>query len=1287
MIKQIFFSALSLSVLTSNSQVVPNLDWKENYSEKNQIANFPSAIDANNNAFVTGYTYPNSPSNQDATTLKYAPTGGAPLWVAHYDNGGVDNAKAIILDASSNVYITGESDGVGTGRDIFCVKYDQNGNVIFTYRYNGASNGNDIANAITTDGTGNTFITGYTTNMGGSRDYICIKLNSLGQQQFAVIFNGTGNLNDESVAIGFNSNRLYITGNSTNTSGNTDIVTLRLNPANGATVWTQSINGTLNSNDLVNAILPYNNDVVIVGQVKNTVTSDDYITTRYNGNNGAIQWQKNYDFVNTSGGATALTSDASGNFAVTGLVNNAGIYEYHTLLYNNSGVQQWVNKVSTGLNYTSANPQIAVDQIANHFYVCGQKLGVQSDIFVYQITPTGNKTWDELINGAQNGPDAAVDLVVNSMGQIYVAGASLNSNAKFDYTTLKISQTPVYFPIDFNNINEVNSKSHYFYPNVGEVRDLNNQVANEVLFSTKHTFPQQFVLSNNNLAFLLAKLDTSHVYPTNDSLHRVNLEFNKSNKGTKSYPFEFNNDNQKNYFLSYVSQNPITDNKGASRILIPNIYPNIDLHYYSNDKGLKMYFVVKPGGNPNDIEMNFNGASSSSINGSSELVIGTLVGSFKFAKPQIYNVNLAMQTPTATGIVGWSNVSGNTYKINTGTYNNTLPLVIQINQGPATTNPPIQNMSWSSYFGGSGNDIINSVKSNNSGDIFICGSTNSPNLPPGAGFQPPLQSNLLYGNTDGFLSRFSQGNAVLFASTYIGGVGIDKCLDVDMDFPTNNVFVVGITTSSVFPILSKPGAYNNSTFIGPINVNNTTGNDYDDSFIFQTDAFGSTNKWCTYYNGNGFDRLSDCRLDAAGNLFVVGASASTNIPLVTTSGGQYLQGYNTAQQAQSPPTGIVYDAIIAKFQTGTSALSWATYFGTDINTGTTNVSDDYFYDLDFDSNNNVYVAASVGGINMPGKLNNHFNTSNSTDGAIVKFTNNGNLVFSKHTQGNTNTFSVKINNNKVYMCGRNDVNIVTQNSGQYYYNGVNNIGAPVGSYEGNLIVYDLNFNLIHASYLGGNGNDIATDLQFDNNGVFYICGGTNSSNFPIVAPANIYSSNNAGQYDYFISAFKEGTPNLLWSTQLGSSTIDSDFGTNATMAFDQFAGLHIAGQSNSSTGYPPVSAGGYFQGTSAGGFNDGTITRFNVANLVGIREFNKNSNLFSVYPNPTENLLNIKDEKLVDKNVTYAVYNTLGQKVLQGKLNLELGEAVNVSTLNSGTYIINFVINSNNYNTKFVKVN
>jgi hypothetical protein len=91
MISKLTILALSSLIAHSAiSQVVPNKEWTKYFSEKNQIANIPSAIDANANVYLAGLTTPSL--TEDATTIKYAPSGTL-LWVDNYNNGGYDNGK------------------------------------------------------------------------------------------------------------------------------------------------------------------------------------------------------------------------------------------------------------------------------------------------------------------------------------------------------------------------------------------------------------------------------------------------------------------------------------------------------------------------------------------------------------------------------------------------------------------------------------------------------------------------------------------------------------------------------------------------------------------------------------------------------------------------------------------------------------------------------------------------------------------------------------------------------------------------------------------------------------------------------------------------------------------------------------------------------------------------------------------------------------------------------------------------------------------------------------------
>jgi len=90
---------------------------------------------------------------------------------------GRDWARALAVDDSGNVYVTGHSEVTGVNHDYVTVKYDSDGNEEWVARYNGpAENRQDEAYALAVDSSGNVYVTGESSGSGtGYSDYATIK--------------------------------------------------------------------------------------------------------------------------------------------------------------------------------------------------------------------------------------------------------------------------------------------------------------------------------------------------------------------------------------------------------------------------------------------------------------------------------------------------------------------------------------------------------------------------------------------------------------------------------------------------------------------------------------------------------------------------------------------------------------------------------------------------------------------------------------------------------------------------------------------------------------------------------------------------------------------------------------------------------------------------------------------------------------------------------------------------------------------------------------------------------
>lgn len=1280
---KLLLSALSLFGLNSIAQVVPNIDWVRYYSERAQISNVPSAIDANSNVYITGYTYP-TPSNADLTTVKYDALGNV-VWVQHYNNGGYDDANAITLDASSNVYVAGESDGTGTGRDLVVVKYDVNGNQLWASRYNGTANLNDVANAIVVDGSGNVFVTGRTTVAGNTTNYVTIKFDASGVQQWVHLYNGTGNNNDESVGIDLSSNgRLYVTGSSKNASGNSDIVTIRINQNNGNQMWVKSINGSSNNNDKAYSLLADGNDVVVVGSQNNTITGDDYITFKYNGNNGNTIWQRTYDNNNGSQTATSIVKDASNNYVVTGTSFNASVVEYHTIMYNNAGALQWTNINNINQSYSSVTPKLAVDPIANHFYVCGEKTKNNSDILVYQITPSGNKSWEETFNGAQNGPDAAVDLVVNTSGILYIAGASLNSNAKFDYTTIRISQTPVYFPPDITG--NANDKSFLFYENLGQEVDINYNPINDIKYVTNSAPKYYFKETGVSMVFGGLTNDSNNV----DTIHRIDLNFFEANKLTKIYSFEEYGGNI-NYILGHYNSSNATI-KGKQRLMIPNLYSGIDLHYYSNkDGGLKYYFVVKPGTSPNIIRQVFNSINyTTNLNLSGQIEVNSSVGKISLDKPIAYQVNLTGQPVTLSGNATWITNALNDYSIKIPNYNPSLPLIIMVNQvskQSAISTINLGNLKWSTFIGGGDDDQSWAVTVDKSGYQHIAGATSSLNFPT-FGFQVIASGALFTTNRLGFYAKFNSLHQQI-VTTYIGGNDQTDAFDVKTN-SLGDAYIVGTTQATNFPYKKELNAFNDTA------QGSTASGASQDCFIVK---FNSLNQyvWGTYFGGTNNDHGRACTIDKQDNLYLVGSARSVAIPLVP-NGSAHQQSWAGA-----------YDGFIAKFDSQDN-IRWFTYYG--------GSHLDYAYSCVTDSNSNVYISGATYSNNFPTyRINNGYYKDSTLNGTYdvfaLKFNSAGVRQWATYFGGTGDEGSlygpthkgISIDKSQNIYINDNttstDLSTKRINSTCYYDSTFG------GNIDGFLLRFNPNLNFQYCTYIGNTNYDYVHSAEFDSNSNLYISFGTGNSNINTQPLGGYYYQNamngmplaSYGADNFLLSLNSNLSPR--WASYLGGTSYNA-LGDEGTSIAINGTDMYLTGYCNSYNAnatdvrfpifYPgsPAYIDSTYNDATQSNKSDGFISKFDLAALVGIEEYFKDDNKSSIqlFPNPTSNNLNIKFNSERQEKVKFRIYSSDGKLVYETLYPIIEGMnliQINTNYLSTGIYFIQLQNQDYSVSEKFIK--
>ncbi len=428
--------------------ISPVREWVTTFNntaaDSDEVA-FEMALEASGNVYVTGYSF-NAAGNTDIFTIKYN-NAGVRQWSARYNGPAKSNdiGYALAIDALGNVHVAGTSANAFGNDDAVVLKYNSAGALQWANRYDGLGLGDDAAYDLRLDHMGNVYTGGYTQVDSVNFDLLTIKYDASGGQQWLASYHGLGSDNATIYELAVDgAQNVYVAGYTNGPTGNPDFATIKYNSA-GVEQWVAFYNAAADSVDFANGIaLDASGNVYVTGASTNASGNFDYATVKYD-SLGARQWVARYNSqANGLDEALDLAVDVAGNVYVTGgSFSAAGQLDFATLKYDNLGVRQWVARYAGAANGDDVAQRLLLD-LAGNVYVAGYSTSASTsfDYALVGYDNDGAQQWIVRHNGAGNGPDLANDMAIDHLRNLYVAGAITNANGNYDFSTHKYSTVP-----------------------------------------------------------------------------------------------------------------------------------------------------------------------------------------------------------------------------------------------------------------------------------------------------------------------------------------------------------------------------------------------------------------------------------------------------------------------------------------------------------------------------------------------------------------------------------------------------------------------------------------------------------------------------------------------------------------------------------------------------------------------------------------------------------------------------------------------------------------------------
>ncbi len=433
------------------------------------------------------------------------------------------------------------------------------------------------------------------------------------------------------------------------------------------------------------------------------------------------------------------------------------------------------------------------------------------------------------------------------------------------------------------------------------------------------------------------------------------------------------------YFIGNDPAQWATDVPVYQAIVYKDIYPNIDIRYYSEYGRLKYDLIIRPGGDVTKIAMQYEGADKLSVK-NNELIIKTSVGDLKELYP--YSYEFDMSTGKKEVACNYELVDKNTIKFRVANYSKTSTLVID------------PTLVFCSFTGSSADQYGYTATPGPDGSLYSGGIVFDKGFPVTTGaYQVDFQGGSSSGGGKGVdmgIFKFTPNGQRAYA-TYLGGNGNDYPHSLICD-PQGNLVIMGKTFSTNYPgtLKGKGGGSDiavtklnaaGTAIIGSLRIGGTSNDG-----VNIKDQLGATMTPNATFRFYGDDSRSEVILDKGNNIYLSAQTQSTG----STDGMPVTTGVFQLTNAGGQ------DGTVIKINPSCTDITWCSYLG---GSGT----DGAFVLALNPGNQELYVAGATTSTDFPPTAKPGVYQSayggGVTDGFVSRISNDGKTLISTTYMG------------------------------------------------------------------------------------------------------------------------------------------------------------------------------------------------------------------------------------------------------------------------------------------------